>query len=88
MQRNILTDEDFAAAVEAVKGRIAKKNMQGRGGLINAHEAFGKLYEEVNVELAEEMHKNNDELFIDEAIDVAVAAIWAIASIRKNLTLL
>jgi hypothetical protein len=84
MTRDPLTREKFIEALDLALAKIDLKNMaKEKGALVNAHEAFGKIYEEVD-EAGDEMRFNNDEAFCEEVIDIMVACAWAWASLKKD----
>ena len=59
--------------------RMAK---HGPGAYASPHECFGVLWEEAMKELGDALHANDAEQFVKELSDVAVTAIFGIASIR------
>ena len=81
MQRDEITDMKVALTLKAVEEQLVRKFAHhGRVACASLHEAFGVMYEELD-EAAEEMRVNDKEKFKKEAIDIAVAAIWAAASL-------
>lgn len=75
------------AALEAVAHKLEYRlNQKGRGSFASSHEILGILIEEMT-EFTEEVHKNSssDEL-VKELLDIAVAAVWGIASIESGGT--
>ena len=80
MERDPITLESINEALKLAEARAARKMMGNKGALVNTHEAFGKIYEEVQ-EAAQEMHDNNTVSFKDELIDIIVACAWGIASL-------
>lgn len=63
MQRDVLEDKRVEQAINMLVERVNRKIQQkGKGCLVNTHEAFGKIYEEVH-EAATEMHQNETEKF-------------------------
>jgi NTP pyrophosphatase (non-canonical NTP hydrolase) len=80
MTRDPVTIEAIKEALKLAAARADRKMMGNKGALVNTHEAFGKIYEEVQ-EAAQEMHDNNTEAFKDELIDIIVACAWGIASL-------
>lgn len=68
-----------------VRKMMAKRLVQhGRGGYIGPHETYGILAEELNKECLDAVHANDVQQVIKELIDVAVGAIFGIASLREN----
>ena len=81
MDRITVTEEHLQATMERVeyvlRHRIAKV---GSGAYASRHEALGVIAEEYH-ELVDAVRDNNNrQRFIDECFDVAVAAIFALAS--------
>lgn len=53
---------------------------KGRGAFVSSHEIYGILAEELNVELLDAIHANDPQQIQKELIDVAVGALFALAS--------
>ncbi|KKN98437.1 hypothetical protein LCGC14_0145320 [marine sediment metagenome] len=82
--RKHITYEDQGDAERFVNEILHKAKMKhGRGAFINKHEALGILIEEI-YELVKAVHSNDEEKVKHELADVALTAIWAIASIDVN----
>jgi hypothetical protein len=81
MERDQIADEQIHEAVkDVVQMLVYKFEQHGKGAAVSMHEAFGVMQEEMT-ELEDEMRANSQKKFRREAIDVAVAALWAIASL-------
>lgn len=65
---------------EAIESALYTK---GRGAFVSSHEAFGVIAEEVS-ELAEALRKGDAVEFAEEAVDVAIAAVFAVASLQAH----
>lgn len=85
MNREKVSEKNIKSSIQEVINRIREKNARKGGAYgyswASTHEIHGKLAEEMH-ELLVEMHLNKLGLFRDELIDIAVAAIWGIASIE------
>lgn len=80
-ERPRVCDVNVERALEAVKQNLLMRmNKKGRGAFISSHEIYGILAEELNKELLDAMHANDAKQFVKELIDVAVGAIFALAS--------
>lgn len=85
VMRKELTHSDFVNALEEVDEKLSRRMLQkGMGTYASIHEILGIVQEEVT-EYQEEVHAKNDrEAQVQELIDIAVGAIWGIASIRSG----
>lgn len=72
-----LLDRAFAHLRRALEEEVGVKGDMAFNSL---YEAFGSITEEYH-ELLGALHKKDLVEFHDEAIDVAIAAIWAVASL-------
>lgn len=83
--RKELTHPDFVNALEEVDEKLSRRMLQkGMGTYASIHEILGILQEEVT-EYQDEVHAKKDrEAQVQELIDIAVGAIWGIASIRSG----
>ena len=83
--RHQLTMMDLQLATESVAAKTEYRAVQkGLGVMASGHEILGVIEDEVQ-EYRDEVHaKSADELKIDELRDIAVAAIWGIASIQSG----
>ena len=73
-------EEAVVAVVAWLKYQIQQK---GDGAYASPHEALGVIQEEFD-EFKVACHNNDPHEFVKEAIDIAVGAIWAVASNRKE----
>jgi len=74
-----ISPQAFEAAVKLVRAGIEKAiEKHGRGGFVSWHEILGKIDEE-HVEFIKEVQEESPERR-DELVDIAVAAIWGVAS--------
>ena len=79
--REQICDEVLDEAFELFKLHLAKKlEKHGRGEFVGLHETLGILTEEY-YEVIEAAKSNSREDFISELADVAVVAIFGIASL-------
>jgi hypothetical protein len=80
----MVSQESLREAFDLVQGsmtnQIAKK---GSRTFASMHEAYGVLAEELNLEALREIRANSRPGFTSEMIDVAVGAIWAVATARE-----
>ena len=67
-------------ADQAVSDLLQKMHEKGPGAFVHRHEVMGCLYEEWN-ELIEAAHDRSQERMIAELYDIAMAAIFSIASV-------
>jgi NTP pyrophosphatase (non-canonical NTP hydrolase) len=78
--RPSVTTEDLKKIIETLGLFIGKKiQKHGDKAFHNPHHALGILVEEYH-ELVEAVRKNEDNEFNDEMMDIAVVAIWWLAS--------
>lgn len=84
-QRQQMTPHDLDYAVNVVHDKLLyRANQKGLGTYASIHEALGILMEEMT-EFTDEVHaKNSKQNQIEELKDIAVGAIWAIASIQTG----
>jgi sulfatase maturation enzyme AslB (radical SAM superfamily) len=83
--RHQLTQPDFAEAMIELDEKLQfRMRQKGMGTYASIHEALGVLQEEMTEFEAEVHAKRNRAAQIEELKDIAVAAIWAIASIRSG----
>ena len=84
-QRHQLTQPDFADAMIELDEKLQYRMKQkGMGTYASIHEALGVLQEEMT-EFETEVHAKRDRnAQVEELKDIAVGAIWAIASIRSG----
>ncbi len=69
-------------AIERVKYKMRKRiEEKGAGLFVDPHQIYGIVAEEFK-ETMDALHKNNLDGMKDELVDIAVAAIWGIASIE------
>jgi hypothetical protein len=82
-----LPEEAFqAAAKEAAEKLAYRMEEKGLGTLTSSHEILGIITEEY-FEFIEEVKSNSsDEMKVQELLDIAVAAIFGVASIRGGGT--
>jgi hypothetical protein len=71
-------EKAFKTVMRMMEKRLKRK---GRGPYLFTHQIDGIIDEEFNLELKSAMHKNDLKEFRSELIDIAVAAIFGIASI-------
>ena len=84
-KRQQLTPIDFADAVEELNKKLHfRMKQKGMGTYASIHEALGILQEEMTEFEAEVHSKASRDLQVEELKDIAVGAIWAIASIRSG----
>ncbi len=84
MTRDIITEGQIQKSIEEVILTLNKRlKKKGYGAFAGTHECYGVVVEEVQ-ELAEEMRANDDEKFKEELLDVIVAAIFGLASLKAN----
>jgi hypothetical protein len=74
-------DETFEEVRQMLEKRLKKK---GRGPYLFTHQIDGIIDEEFNLELKSAMHQNDLKQFRSELIDIAVAALFGIASIDEG----
>ena len=83
--RHQLTHENLQDAIASVGEKTGRRaNQKGMGVMASNHEIFGIIKQETT-EYEEAIHKKlSDEEKIEELKDIAVAAIFGIASIRSG----
>lgn len=74
------TRDEIADAVVAALGRRVAKH--GDGAFVGPHEGLGVVTEEFH-ELVEACRSNDRRRVRDEAMDVAIGALWMVASIGE-----
>ena len=80
--RSQIKDEQLAEIVVSVSAAILTKiERKGRGVWVSPHEILGIITEEVK-EFTDAVHHNNEEEQLAELLDIAVSAIFGIASIK------
>ena len=78
------TREHLYDAQESVGKKIDYRlNQKGAGLFVDPHQIYGIVAEEVK-ELMDALHGNDIEGMKRELTDIAVAAIWGIASIEES----
>jgi hypothetical protein len=84
-QRQQLGKDDLEKALtEVVNMLFFRARQKGMGSMASNHEILGILSEEF-AEYRDAVHaKGNQEEKVNELIDIAVAALFGIASIRSN----
>jgi len=79
-----VTTEALQYALDEAKSELSRRlSQKGHGGFASTHEMFGVLMEEID-ELSEALHDNDQEQFVAELKDIAVAALFSLASIHDN----
>lgn len=83
--RKQLSDTDFNLAVKDIQREVAfRANQKGPGSFASTHEALGIIQEEYH-ELVEAIHEPGDhDQVVHELTDIAVACVFAIASINAG----
>jgi len=83
--RQQLSTEDLAKAICEVEEKLMfRARQKGLGTMASNHEILGIIEDEVQ-EYRDEVHaKSEDEKKIEELKDIAVAAIFGIASIKSG----
>lgn len=84
-ERQQLTSHDLDHAVSVVHEKLRyRADQKGFGTYASIHEALGILNEEMK-EFTDEVHaKQSKHNQVEELKDIAVGAIWAIASINSG----
>lgn len=84
-QRHQLEPGDLTAALQSVAERLEYRARQkGPGVFASNHEVYGIIRQETT-EYEEAIHlRRDDAAKIEELKDIAVAAIWGIASIQSG----
>jgi len=82
-----INGDDQKAAFHAIQEKLFFRLIQkGTGACGSIHEASGVITEEYG-EFLRAVESNDDEDFIDEVLDIAVAAVWVLASVAHNRSL-
>jgi len=83
MPRPIVPQSYWDEAIDIVKADLQNAiNKHGSYAAVSTHEIFGDISEEALKELLDAIHANDLTEVENELANVAVAAIWGIASIR------
>ena len=81
MERTYVSDEVINQTIGNVTNSLFRRlDKKGRGAYSSRHEALGVITEEFHELVNAARNDNNRQEFLDECMDVAVAAIFAIAS--------
>lgn len=81
---NIVTETDLNRAhAHLLKALKAEMAVKGDRAFVNAHESLGIVIEEVR-EFEEAVRSGNLVEIHDEALDVAIAALWTVASLLTH----
>jgi NTP pyrophosphatase (non-canonical NTP hydrolase) len=84
LEREQLTRAEFKKAAMDVSAKLEKRlKEKGYGSASSRHEILGILEEEV-MEFLHEVHSGQPKGLQEELIDVAVSAIWGLASIQSG----
>lgn len=82
IERPEFTDQDVEETFEFIRDRLNKAIVKhGRGVQLSPHEILGDVIEEV-FELKKEVHENSEVGVLFELADLAIAAIYGIASCK------
>lgn len=82
----VITSENMEISKKEVFTRLAKRiEEKGRTGFYSEHEASGKLVEEMIEFIMGVQKRDSKEEKISELEDIAVAAIWSIASYHAGM---
>ena len=82
--RRTVTEEVIERQLENLgKALRSALDTKGPGAFHSSHEAFGVLIEEVD-EMKEALRAGDAEGFANEAMDVAIAALFTVASIQSH----
>lgn len=83
MERSEVDVKTLLGVYEAVTNKMGIRiKEKGQGAFSGPHEIYGVLAEEVN-ELLDAIHENDKEQVVNELYDVAVTALFGIASIYE-----
>ena len=83
-ERPEVSKESLQEAFDLVRGAMTNQiEKKGPHAFSSMHEAYGVLCEELNLESLREIQRNSRPGFISEMIDVAVGALWAIATAQE-----
>jgi hypothetical protein len=84
MNRKVVTQrKSDEAFTELHKALIKQVEAKGRHGFASIHEILG-IVDEEHDELKEAVRFNNRERVMEELIDIAVGALWGIASMKEG----
>jgi hypothetical protein len=79
------TEAALATALEAVRHKVSfRLGEKGPGLWVDAKSCYGHMAEELNKEFVDAMHADDMGGMHNEALDIAVAAIWTLASIAAD----
>lgn len=83
--RKQLERKEFEDAIDAlVKKLFFRVDQKGLGAYASGHEILGIIQDEV-YEFRDEVHgRGSDDAKVQELLDIAVGAIWGIASITSG----
>jgi len=83
--RNKITNKEIKQVVKLFEKSLWEEiKKKGNGAYISPHEVRGVMEEEF-AEHMDELRANNLTKQVDELIDIAIAAMWGVASILKAL---
>ena len=84
MKRTIISSHAQQLAFFSVETKLADRlEKHGLGGYVSAHETLGIVAEEYH-ELIDAVRSNNQDDVEAELIDIAVACIFGLASLREK----
>jgi NTP pyrophosphatase (non-canonical NTP hydrolase) len=84
MGRPEVSDQILLAALDAMTVRVGQKiEKHGRGAYISNHETLGIVAEEYH-ELIDAVHQNDPVDVANELMDIAVAALFGVASMMEK----
>lgn len=82
--REQLTRAEFKKAAMDVSAKLEQRlKEKGYGASVSRHEILGILEEEV-MEFLHEVHRGQPKGLQEELMDIAVAAIWGLASLQSG----
>jgi len=85
LKRDQTSLEEMYSFLESLKPSIKKRLAKhGYGLAVSTHEVFGILAEEMD-ELNDEVRNNNYELAYNELVDIAVAAMFGMCSVKNYI---
>ncbi len=85
-RKEITKEQALEACCMLNKKLLYRMNQKGRGSYASSHEILGLLYQELG-EYEHAIHeRKSDEDKIEELLDVAVAAVFGVASIYNKGT--
>ena len=83
-----LVAEHIEDAFDVVEIKLNERLLEkGIGACGSTHEALGVITEEY-YELVHAVESNDKDAFIDEVLDIAVAAVWVLASVSPHRSLI